>query len=140
LEWEDLLKQARQDFSLVPPPALHDYLSGEQAPGAPQRPDFRVNAKLDGQLVRLPGFLVPLELDAQGRVTELFLVPYFGACIHVPPPPPNQIVYVSLTAPFPMDSLYNAYWVTGRMTVQRRRSTLAHSAYTVAATRIDEYR
>jgi len=51
--------------------------------------------QLDGKLVSIPGFMVPLEDDAQ-EVTEFLLVPYAGACIHVPPPPPNQMVYVKL--------------------------------------------
>jgi uncharacterized protein len=43
----------------------------------------------------VPGFMVPLE-DDLNQVTEFLLVPYAGACIHVPPPPPNQIVYVKM--------------------------------------------
>jgi hypothetical protein len=49
---------------------------------------------LDGQNIRLPGYIVPLEVSEEGRTTEFLLVPYFGACIHVPPPPSNQIVHV----------------------------------------------
>ena len=52
--------------------------------------------QLNGKRVSIPGFMVPLEDDAQ-EVTEFLLVPYAGACIHVPPPPPNQMVYVQLT-------------------------------------------
>lgn len=51
--------------------------------------------QLQGRRVSIPGFMVPLEDDAQ-EVTEFLLVPYAGACIHVPPPPPNQMVYVKL--------------------------------------------
>jgi uncharacterized protein len=51
--------------------------------------------QLQGKRVSIPGFMVPLEDDAQ-EVTEFLLVPYAGACIHVPPPPPNQMVYVKL--------------------------------------------
>ena len=51
--------------------------------------------QLQGKRVSIPGFMVPLEDDAQ-EVTEFLLVPYAGACIHVPPPPPNQMVYVQL--------------------------------------------
>jgi uncharacterized protein len=50
---------------------------------------------LDNKLVSIPGFMVPLEDDAD-QVTEFILVPFAGACIHVPPPPPNQMVYVKL--------------------------------------------
>lgn len=51
--------------------------------------------KLDGQLVRMPGFVVPLE-DYVESASEFLLVPYYGACVHVPPPPPNQMVYVEM--------------------------------------------
>jgi hypothetical protein len=51
--------------------------------------------QLQGKRISIPGFMVPLEDDAQ-EVTEFLLVPYAGACIHVPPPPPNQMVYVQL--------------------------------------------
>ncbi len=50
---------------------------------------------LDKKLVAVPGFMVPLEDDAE-QVTEFLLVPFSGACIHVPPPPPNQMIYVKL--------------------------------------------
>lgn len=51
---------------------------------------------LDRKMVAVPGFMVPLEDDAD-QVTEFLLVPFAGACIHVPPPPPNQMIYVKLT-------------------------------------------
>ena len=50
-------------------------------------------ASLDGKRVQIGGYVVPLDFDAT-RVKEFLLVPFVGACIHVPPPPPNQIVYV----------------------------------------------
>jgi len=49
--------------------------------------------ELNGKLVRIPAFIVPLDGNAE-ELTELLLVPYFGACMHVPPPPPNQIIHV----------------------------------------------
>ncbi len=50
---------------------------------------------LNNKIVSVPGFMVPLEDDAD-QVTEFLLVPFAGACIHVPPPPPNQMIYVKL--------------------------------------------
>lgn len=80
---------------------LHDLsqmsstLSAESAPAAKQdMPNAPVVKALDGQNIRLPGYIVPLEVSEEGRTTEFLLVPYFGACIHVPPPPSNQIVHV----------------------------------------------
>ena len=51
--------------------------------------------EMNGQAVRIPGFIVPLEFNDDEDVTQFFLVPFFGACIHVPPPPPNQIILVN---------------------------------------------
>lgn len=140
LEWKDLLPpEARDQASLAPPAPLHDYLLGEDSPVALQPTDSRVNRELDGRTVRLPGFIVPLEIDAEGRVTELFLVPFFGACIHVPPPAPNQIVYVILAAPLELGSMADAYWVTGRMKASSRKTRLGASAYEIDAARTEKY-
>jgi uncharacterized protein len=90
--------------------------------------------------VRLPGFIVPLEaLTAEG-VNEFLLVPYFGSCIHVPPPPPNQIVYVRTSARTPIDSIYDAYWITGKLHVQTRTTRLGATAYELAADKIEVYK
>ena len=66
-----------------------------------------------GQRVRLPGYVVPLDFDGS-KVTGFLLVPYMGACIHVPPPPPNQIVYVHTKEPIEVDEIFEAVWATGR--------------------------
>lgn len=70
--------------------------------------------ELNGQRVRIPGYLLPLEVSAT-RVTEFLLVPYVGACIHVPPPPPNQIIYVKVVQnkSYQSKNLYDPVWVTG---------------------------
>ena len=108
---------------------------------AAQQPmDFSVNQKLDGVGVRLPGFIVPLDIGKDGLVSEFFLVPYFGACIHVPPPPPNQIVYVKMDKGIALDSIYEAYWVTGRMQVSRKSTQLGAAAYSLTATKIEIYK
>ncbi len=73
------------------------------------------NDALSGQRVRLSGYLLPLEMDA-GAVSEFLLVPFVGACIHVPPPPPNQIVQVTLANSYPAERLYAPVTVTGTLT------------------------
>jgi hypothetical protein len=141
IQWEDLVPpEARASYRAGPPPAIHDYLSGEGGLAAQQPQDFAVNRALDGHTVRMPGFIVPLELDADGKVTEFFLVPYFGACIHVPPPAPNQMLYVTLARGVTLDSMYTAYWVTGRLSAARRDTKLGAAAYQLAATGLEEYR
>lgn len=75
-----------------------------------------LNSELDGKLVRLPGYLLPLDLSGNA-VTDFLVVPYVGACIHTPPPPPNQIVYaVSATpVPYEIDKLFVPVSVIGRI-------------------------
>lgn len=77
----------------------------------------RVNDKLDGKTIRMAGYLLPLEFSDQG-VHDFLLVPYVGACIHVPPPPPNQIVFVRLTKKFRVTDLYTAVWINGTLKTQ----------------------
>jgi hypothetical protein len=73
--------------------------------------------ELNGQNIRLAGYVLPLEFSDKG-VDEFLLVPYVGACIHVPPPPPNQIVYVRSKDKIMADDLYRPVWVTGRIVIE----------------------
>ncbi len=141
LEWQDLLPEdERKDYNAGPPTATHDYLSGESGLAAQQVMNFNVNSKLDHKQVKLPGFIVPLELDDNGKVTEFFLVPYFGSCLQVPPPPANQMVYVTLKEGVQLDSMYAAFWVTGKMSARGKSTRLGAAAYGIAATRLEEYK
>lgn len=83
---------------------------------------------LDGIEAELAGYLVPLEAGPYG-LTEFLLVPYDGACIHSPPPPANQVVWVRLLKPMPPPASFSVVVVSGRLSVQRQRSTLAASGY-----------
>jgi len=81
-----------------------------------------VNTALDGRTVRMPGYLLPVEYSGK-LVTEFLLVPWVGACIHTPPPPPNQIVHVKADKPVEYTGLFKPVWVTGRMsTVPSKKS------------------
>jgi hypothetical protein len=72
-------------------------------------------------------------------VREFFLVPYVGACIHVPPPPPNQMVYVKSAAGISLKSVHEAYWVTGKMRVEQTTTNLGAAAYALDADKIEQY-
>lgn len=93
---------------------------------------------LDGARVRLPGFAVPLEMEEQ-TATRFLLVPYVGACIHVPPPPLNQTVLVEAPQGATIRGLFDPVWVTGRMAVQRATTDLANAGYTLTATAVEPY-
>lgn len=89
--------------------------------------------RLGGKTVRLGGYPVPLESDAEGRSTLFFLVPYPGACIHVPPPPPNQIVLVRPAKGILLEDIYAPLWVTGTLQVETVSNDLADAAYALDA-------
>ena len=95
--------------------------------------------ELDGQSVRIPGFVVPLEYDDDQVITEFFLVPYFGACIHVPPPPPNQIIYVKYEKGLKLDVLYDPFWISGVINTELINNEMATAAYTMKASALEPY-
>jgi hypothetical protein len=141
LEWVDLIPAyAREAYSSGPAAAAHDYLGEGGPPALQQSLNAPVNMELDGKRVKIPGFIVPLDVAKDGTVSEFFLVPYFGACIHVPPPPPNQIVYVTIQKGIALDSIYEAYWVTGTMRMQNKSTRLGAAAYSLAADQVEIYK
>ncbi len=93
----------------------------------------------DGKIVKLPGFVVPLEMDAK-TIQEFLLVPYFGACIHTPPPPANQTVYVVTEEDKAYQGeLFDTVWVTGTITVEKLSSELGDAGYRIEATKVEPY-
>lgn len=96
----------------------------------------------EGQLVKLPGFIVPLDIDNQQRVESFFLVPYFGACIHVPPPPPNQLIHVAKVpaeTSLSLGNMYSAFWITGYLHIETTSHELGIAAYSLKVTDISPY-
>lgn len=131
IDWDILIPEGEK---LLPPPQVsHD---GNMA-SVPQ-PIGGVNKKLDNQDLRIPGFVVPLEGDAK-KVTAFLLVPYFGACIHVPPPPTNQVIYVSYPKGAPVDDLWDAIWVKGKMRTISSSHEMATASYSMEATDVSVY-
>ncbi len=100
---------------------------------------FNVVEALDGRTVRIPGFVVPFDFRADDVYEEFLFVPYFGACIHYPPPPPNQIVYVRLDRPGIIRDIYRPFWIEGVMTTQRNENELGDAAYTLTLSDIEPY-
>lgn len=97
-----------------------------------------INMSVMGRDVRIPGYLVPLEQGKSG-VREFLLVPYFGACIHTPPPPANQIIHVRAAKPVTGLQSMSAIWVEGRLGTQRSHSSMGVSGYTLAATKVEKF-
>ena len=68
-------------------------------------------------------------------------MPYFGACIHVPPPPVNQTVFVTVAEgqEIPADTAYMPIWVSGQMNVERLDKEIGVAGYTIEAAMIEPY-
>jgi len=94
---------------------------------------------LDGAKVKLPGYLVPLEEGAAGH-TEFLLVPYFGACIHTPPPPANQIVLVVPAKPAAGYRSMDTVWVSGTLKATRSNSPMGSSGYRLESALVERYK
>lgn len=96
----------------------------------------RVIQGFDGKAIRIPGFIVPLEQNEDKEVTRFFIVPYFGACLHMPPPPPNQILYVESEQGITLENLYDPYWFEGIVSIEQKVDAMGTSAYSLS---LDNY-
>ena len=99
----------------------------------------RIVPSMDGVAIRIPGFIVPLEFDDEQNLTQFFLVPWFGACIHLPPPPPNQIILVNSDQGISNESLYTPFWISGILNTSLIENDLATAAYVMEMHAIEVY-
>lgn len=109
----------------------------------------RVVGELDGLAVKMPGYLLPLEFSDH-KITEFLLVPWVGACIHTPPPPPNQIVHVVLedVNGYESRSIYEPVWVAGELYTQATTQNLflkdgssdINVGYRIKAEKVEKYK
>ena len=146
--WDDLIPEDELEILMNPPEYLSDIVEGSDADrmgesggvsGALPSDDkyqqalqsVNVRGEIDGKAVRVPGFVVPLEFDDDQVITQFFLVPYFGACIHMPPPPPNQIILVNYSTGLELDALYDPIWISGMLKVSLTENSLGRSAYSM---------
>lgn len=131
LEWSDLLPQG--GAAMVGEIAHED---AARAAGSAQSVALRRD--WDGRLVSLPGYVVPLDYDGTGT-TAFILVPFVGACIHVPPPPANQLVMVTTERPYEIKGAFDAVVVTGMFGAAAASTALAEVGYALSAERIEPY-
>ena len=131
---------------LIPPGVPYSIIIGDgeiDVVNDTWRPEFDANATklnptLTGAYIKMPGFIIPLEISVAG-VTSFVLVPYVGACIHVPPPPPNQLVFVTTQTPWPSTDLWEAVWVTGQMQHEIQSTEIADTGYVLQADAMEIY-
>lgn len=118
----------------LPGPEAGWMSSRAQQPSSSAAP--AVVAELDGQRVRIGGYVVALDFDAT-KIKEFLLVPFVGACIHVPPPPPNQIIYVKTAEGFEVNGQFDPVYVTGTLKTARQFTGLAATGYTMEAEKVE---
>ena len=97
-----------------------------------------VNNQMDDQTVRIPGYLVPLE-DTKAGMKEFLLVPYFGACIHTPPPPSNQVIHVLPRQAAKGFHSMDTVWVSGTLKTLRSDTSMGTSSYRLDAVAVEPY-
>ena len=156
VEWTQLMPKDDLDALLNPPEYLYDIEDGSEedtlenldAKPFENEKDKRYQQALssarviesyNNKSIRIPGFIVPLESEEGKRITEFFVVPYFGACLHLPPPPPNQIIYVNFEQGVELESLYDAFWFEGKLTINTVENELGTSAYQFKLDRVLPY-
>ena len=139
IEWDDLIPpgwnpekvfqdMSDEEFNALPEETYQTMLKKVQAEldAAP------VIDELDGADVKIPGYIVPLEIN-NASISEFLLVPYYGACTHTPPPPSNQIIFSKAENQFTIDDIYQPVWITGKMKTGRYTSKLNEAGVAQAA-------
>ncbi len=132
LDWIDLVPEAERNAQTSQPmllPAQHEQMRFEQSMAGSMRQD------LDQKIVQLTGYVVPLEGDFE-TITEFLLVPFVGACVHVPPPPPNQLVHVIFAQGVAATALWDAVVVEGVLHVSNSSTDLAETGYQLRGQRV----
>ena len=135
LEWADLVPEGEAFI----PPMLQGIIEHDQSSLMSEQPQSSgIRTDWNGETVRLPGFIVPIDYSGTG-VTAFILVPFVGACVHVPPPPANQLVFVTTDKPYESTGLFEAVNVTGMFGTASTRTQLAQIGYALSADTIEPF-
>lgn len=135
---EQKYKQSARPLSEANTP-LESFEEGSALDVMPQFGTFDVVEAFDGQLIRIPGYVVPLEFGTDQRLAEFLFVPYMGACLHTPPPPPNQIIFVQTEKAVQVKDIWVPYWAEGTLQTQENRNEMGDTAYTLELTKLEPY-
>ena len=156
IEWVDLMPKDDLEAILNPPSYITDIEDGSEEDQIANQisntiaaanddryqqalSSTKVVEEMNGKAIRVPGFIVPLEFDDEQVVTQFFLVPFFGACIHVPPPPPNQIIFVDFPEGIKLEALYDPFWISGVVTTDLTENDTATSSYSIRMQYFEAY-
>lgn len=151
IAWPDLIPEGTQPF--IPEdldfgddmldqsydPDLGGVMQDGMTPAAPGALDFaNVVTEYNDTEVKIAGYVLPLDFEETG-IKEFLLVPYVGACIHVPPPPPNQIIYVTSEESIEVGGMFEPVWATGTLETASLSSELADVAYVMKLDKTEPY-
>ncbi|WP_297821617.1 DUF3299 domain-containing protein [uncultured Paraglaciecola sp.] len=156
IEWVALIPEDDLDALLNPPDFLKDIADGSDQDSVDLlQKNTQLDAKgkrfqkalvstnvvneYDGKSIRIPGFIVPLESAGERIVTEFFVVPYFGACLHMPPPPPNQIIHVVVNEGIELENLYDPFWFEGQLALKTIETETGVSVYAMILHQVIPY-
>lgn len=156
LGWEALIPQSDLDTLLNPPNYIDNIEDGsmndnfaalmDQSTQSEEAKKYQsalqstnIIKEMKDKFIRLPGFIVPLAQNEDQLVTEFFIVPYFGACLHFPPPPPNQIIHVEFEDGIELEDISQPFWFEGKLDLRLLESELGTSAYSMALDNLNLY-
>lgn len=135
LAWTNLVPEGQPAI----PPSVQGFIQHDETTlFSQQPPSYGVRTDWNGKIVKLPGFIVPIDYSGTG-ITAFILVPYVGACVHVPPPPANQLVFVTTEKPHESSGLFESVNVTGMFGTASTSTQLADIAYSLVADRIEPF-
>lgn len=155
VDWTDLMPASDLEALLNPPAYVLDVSEGsmEDKPAGLLKSNItepadsyqraltstRVRPELDGNKIRIASYLVPIEYNDKQQATTFFAVPFFGACIHVPPPPPNQIILVHSERGVHIQDMQMPFWLSGELHTGIEENELATAAYSMTLASHEPY-
>lgn len=156
IEWPQLMPAEDLDALMNPPDIISQIADGSEADsissfGQQEMEDetakrfqealssTKVVESFKNRAIKIPGYIVPLETDEEQKVTEFFIVPYFGACLHMPPPPPNQIIFANYGEGVVLSNLYDPFWFEGTLQIELNENAMGTSAYRLKLANVEPY-
>jgi len=149
VQWEELIPESWDPQKVFKDLGVNDLPASDYDPRVERAYDYfikewakaPINEKMAGRRIRIPAFIVPLDWENDTELRELLLVPYFGACIHSPPPPANQIIHVRLEKPLGGLRAMDAVWAYGIIFAEKNDyGVLGAAGYGMTMDKLEPYR
>ncbi|WHI49269.1 DUF3299 domain-containing protein [Microbulbifer sp. MLAF003] len=157
VSWEELIPKDDLDALLNPPEYIDDIVEGSAADSMPNTSAIttttenesryqaaltstRIKPEFDNQQIRIAGFIVPIEFNDELTISRFLFVPYFGACIHLPPPPPNQVIHGRFPEGVQIEALYEPFSIEGKLRTLKMESEFGTAAYSMEVDNIQPYK